>query len=70
MLELLGNAWIEAGTLGALAGVLAKGVPERSMIKVIQWASTLGRRAAIGLGDGGRKAGGLDADTAERRGKC
>ena len=40
------------------------------MIKVIQWASTLGRRAAIGLGDGGRKAGGLDADTAERREKC
>ena len=51
-------------------GIRHTQVPERSMIKVIQWASTLGRRAAIGLGDGGRKAGGLDADTAERREKC
>ena len=68
-LELPPFAGIDAETLGALASTLADAAPERCTLQIVQWASPRFGAALDAWAAPRRRARGLQAEMAERRGR-
>ena len=66
-LELPPFAGIDAESLGALAGTLADAAPERCTLQIVHWASPRFGAALDAWAAPRKRAGGLQAEMAERR---
>ena len=67
VLELPPFAGIDAEVLGALAGTLADGAPDRCTVQVVHWASPRFGAALAGWAGARRRRGGVQAEIAARR---